>query len=463
MANKYDALADQIIQLLGGKANISFLTHCATRLRLNLKDRALLKEEEVKAAEGIVGARWSGDQFQIIIGSHVAEVYKLLCEKTGLQAQAAVDENLDQALTKGKKNKFNFYSIIEIINSAITPSLVVMVGAGMIKVLLIFLELFGFLTTESSTYQILFNAADSVYYYLPILVGYGVAKKMGCDPVLGLVMGMFLVAPTFLANVNGGVAMDFLGISIYSKAYNATFLPAVLSTALMCPIYRFFEKRVPKIVRNLVAPLCTFLIMIPVAYLVLAPIASILGDYLAVGVMWIYERTGFMGVALFCAFLPFLITTGMHYCFFPYWGTILSAGTGEFFYLISNCIFNINAGIACIVIGMKTKVIENKSLCSSVGISSAVAGISEPALFGVLLKNKGALAAVMLGDLIGGAAAGLLSVAAYMWPPSWGVFMLPIFIDSTGKGLVNSLIAVALGIVVTAVGTFFLYNDPKTE
>lgn len=457
MAKNHDALANAIIEKVGGKANISYLTHCATRLRLNVKDRALVNVEALQSVSGVLGTQWSGDQFQIIIGSYVSELYKDICDKAGIQAQTSIDENLDPNL---KKNKFTFYSVIEIISNAVIPSLTVMIGAGMVKVILIFLDLFGILTTDSSTYQLLFNAADAVYYFLPILVAYGVAKKMGCDPVMGIAMGMFLVAPTFLANIGAGVPMDFLGISVYPKAYNGTFLPAVLSTAIMCPIYQFLEKRIPKIVRNLLAPLCTFLIMIPLAYLVLAPIASIVGDYIAVGVMWVYNHTGFMGVAIFCALLPFLITTGMHYCFAPYWSMLVTSGVGEPFYLISNCIFNINVGIACIVMGFKTKIVENKALFTSAGVSSAVGGISEPALFGALLKNKGALVAVIIGDFIGGAAAGLLGVAAHMWPPSWGVFMIPSFIDS-GAGLVNALIAVALGFVVTAVGTFVLYKDPK--
>lgn len=460
MAKKdYSALADAIIEKVGGKANISYLTHCATRLRLNVKDRALVAVAELQKTSGVLGTQWSADQFQIIIGSDVAQVYKELCTKAGIQALAAIDENLDPGL---KKNKFTFYSVIEIISNALIPSLTMMIGAGMVKVLLIFLDLFKILPADSSTYQLLFNAVDAVYYFLPVLVGYGVAKKMGCEPVLGVVMGMFLVAPTFLANINGGVAMDFLGLGIYPKAYNGTFLPAVLCTAIMCPIYKFLEKRIPKIVRNLLAPLCTFLIMIPLSYLVLAPLASIVGDYLAVGVMWVYNHTGFLGVAIFCALLPFLITTGMHYCFSAYWVALVTTSTGEPFYLISNCIFNINVGIACIVMGLKTKIVENKALCTSAGISSAVGGISEPALFGVLLKNKGALIAVIIGDFIGGAAAGLLGVAAYMWPPSWGMFMIPSFINS-GAGLINALIAVVLGFAVTAVGTFILYKDPKTQ
>ncbi len=459
MAKKdYSALADAIIEKVGGKANISYLTHCATRLRLNLKDRALVNVEALQSVSGVLGTQWSGDQFQIIIGSYVSELYKDICDKAGIQAQTSIDENLDPNL---KKNKFTFYSVIEIISNAVIPSLTVMIGAGMVKVILIFLDLFGLLTTDSSTYQLLFNAADAVYYFLPILVAYGVAKKMGCDPVMGIAMGMFLVAPTFLANIGAGVPMDFLGISVYPKAYNGTFLPAVLSTAIMCPIYQFLEKRIPKIVRNLLAPLCTFLIMIPLAYLVLAPIASIVGDYIAVGVMWVYNHTGFMGVAIFCALLPFLITTGMHYCFAPYWSMLVTSGVGEPFYLISNCIFNINVGITCIVMGFKTKIVENKALFTSAGVSSAVGGISEPALFGALLKNKGALIAVIIGDFIGGAAAGLLGVAAHMWPPSWGVFMIPSFIDS-GAGLINALIAVVLGFAVTAIATFILYKDPKT-
>lgn len=461
MTKKNDVLVENIIESLGGKDNISFITHCTTRLRTTLKDKGLIDDDTIKGIQGVIDCRWTGDQLQIIIGPQVADVYDVICDKTGLQKQDAINETLDVNLVEVKKNKFNYYSIVEIISHALQPSLFVFVGVGMIKVLLIFLELFGILSTDSSTYLLLFGAADAVFYFLPVFVGYGVAKKMGCEPILGVVMGAFLVAPSFIANVNSGVAMDFLGIGVYPKAYNSTFLPAVLCTVVMCPIYSFFEKKIPKIIRNLVAPLCTFLIVIPLAYILLAPIASIVGDYLAVGIMWIYNMTGFMGVAMFCAVLPFLITTGMHFCFYPYWGTVLAAGGAEYFYLISNCIFNINAGIACIVIGLKTKIIENKSLSTSVGISSLVGGISEPALFGILLKNKKALLAVIIGDFIGGAAAGLLSVAAHMWPPSWGIFMIPSFIDS-GMGLVYCVIAIVAGALITAIGTFILYQDEQS-
>ena len=460
--SKYDELADSIVKALGGKENITFFTHCTTRLRSSLKDKGLVDTEELKKIKGVIDCRWTGDQIQIIIGTHVADVYDVICDRNNMEKQAAVDENLDVNLTdtKKKRNKFNFYSIIELINAAIAPSLLILVGGGMIKVILILLNMAGLLSADSSTYTVLFNAADAIFYFFPMFVGYGVAKKMGCEPALGVAMGAILVAPQFIANVNAGVGMTIFGMTIYPKAYSSTFLPAILCTAVMCPIYKFFEAKTPKVVRDLVAPTMTFLIMIPVAYLVLAPLASILGDYLAVGVMWLYNRLGFVGVALFAGILPFLITTGMHFCFFPYWGSILSAGGPEMFYLISNCLYNINIGIACIVMGIKTKNVENKSLYTSVGISATVGGVSEPALFGVVLKNKPVLISLIIGNFVSGAVAGLLKVGAYIWPGSWGLFMIPSFIDA-GSGLLHCLIAVAVGIVTTAVATFILYKGEK--
>lgn len=461
MDKKYGVLADKIVEALGGKDNISFFTHCTTRLRTSLKDKSLVNTEALKAIEGVIDCRWTGDQAQIIIGPHVGDVYNVICDRNGFQKQEAIDENLDKDLTEKKKNKFNFYFIVEIIAYALQPSLFVMIGAGMIKVILLLLGMVG-VSSESSSYQLLYNAADAVYYFLPIIVGYGVAKKIGSEPALGIVVGMFLVAPNFIANVNGGVAMDFLGISVYPKAYTSTFLPAILCTVATCYLYGFLEKRTPAVIKNLVAPLCTFLIMIPLSYVLLAPLASILGDYLAKGVMWVYNLTGFVGVAMFCGILPFLITTGIHFCFSAYWVPLVTDPAGEFFYLISNCIFNVNVGICCAVIGLKTKYVENKSVAVSAGISSAVAGISEPALFGVVLKNKRALIALIIGDVIGGATAGLLKVAAHMWPASWGIFMLPSFIDpATGSGFVGAIIAVLVGVVATAIATFILYKDEE--
>ena len=458
MSKKHNKLVEGIVAALGGKDNITYLTHCTTRLRASLKDRGIVDDATLKKIDGVIDCRWTADQIQIIIGTYVAEVYDELCDYAGLQRQAAIDENLDGDLNNGekkRKNKFNFYFIIEIVSSALSPALTMFVGAGMIKVLLIFLELFGILTNDSSTYQLLYNAADAIYYFMPIFIGYGVAKKLETDPAVGLAMGAILVAPTFIANVNGGTAMDFLGINVYLKAYNGTFLPAILTTTLACVLYKFLDKRVPTIVKRLVTPLVTLLIMTPLSYLVLGPIASIIGDYIAAAVMWLYNLTGFVGIAIFGILLPLLITTGMHFCFSPYWSAMVTAPGGEVFYLISNCIYNINAGIACIVLSIKTRNIEDKSLFSSTGVSSIVAGVSEPALFGVLLKNKKALYSVMIGNALGCAAAGLLHVTAHMWPPSWGVFMIPAFIDS-GTGLINTLIAVAIGIIGTAVATFIL-------
>ncbi len=456
MSQKYDVLADDILSSLGGKDNISFFTHCATRLRLSLKDMTVVDEEAIKAITGVVGCHWVGTQLQIIIGLHVTEVYDTICDRAGLKKEAPIDERPDDT---AEKSSFRLYRIIEVVGYALEPSLPFMVGAGMVKVVLLLLTYVG-LSQDAATYQLLYGAADAVYRLLPIIVGYGVAKKIGSEPAIGVVVGMFLVAPGLMSE--GGVTLDIWGISVHLKDYGSTFLPAIFCTVPTCYLYAFLEKRVPAVIKVLVAPLATFLVMIPLSYIVLAPLAAAIADLIATGVMWIYDLTGFIGVAIFCGVLPFLVMTGMHICFSAYWvSQVVSAG-GEPFYLISHCIFNIDIGIICAVIAAKTKSTEKRAVALSAGVDAAIKSVSEPALFGILMQDKRTLAALVIGNVAGGAVAGLLKVSGHMWPAGWGMMMLPSFIDTaTGEGLINALIAIGVGVIVTAIATSVLYRDEK--
>lgn len=171
MAKNYDALAASVVELVGGKANISFLTHCVTRLRFNLKDRGLVNLVEIKKVPGVLGAQWSGDQLQVIIGQAVADAYEAVCKKTGLAKQAAVEENLDGDAPKGPRSVKDVVDVIfGGIAGSLTPLIPALIGCGMIKVILIFLDMLH-VPADNATYQLLSFAGDAGFYFLPILIG----------------------------------------------------------------------------------------------------------------------------------------------------------------------------------------------------------------------------------------------------------------------------------------------------
>lgn len=172
---KYEDLANSVIDLVGGKENITFFTHCITRLRFNVKDKSLVKKEAIEQVQGVMGCQWSGEQLQIIIGQAVGDAYQLICKKTGLAQQDAVNENLD-----GEKKKFSFAAILEGITGSIIPLIPIFMATGLIKVLMVLANLVGILPAESSTYLVLGYASDAPLYFMPIFVAYTAAKKPSC-------------------------------------------------------------------------------------------------------------------------------------------------------------------------------------------------------------------------------------------------------------------------------------------
>ncbi|MFR7592654.1 MAG: PTS transporter subunit EIIC [Longibaculum sp.] len=443
----YDELVNNITDLLGGVENISFFSHCATRLRFDIKDRGLVKLEDIQKISGVIGSQWSGEQLQIIIGQNVADIYDMIAERNHLQKESVIAENLDNK----PKKKFSLSVILENIAGCLTPMIPIFVGAGMIKIILLVLTMLNVLTDQSPTYIVLNFASDAAFYFFPVFLGYTSAKKFGGNPVLGMLLGAILISPVFIGNVDNKVPMSIFGLPIYAASYKQTVFPTILTVFVMSYVEKAFSKYSPQLLRSIIEPLGTLLVMIPLMLCALAPLGSVIGTYFAAAIMWIYDTIGFVGVGLLSCLLPFLILTGMHYGFMPYWiGSIMNLGY-EPIYILSNVIYNINQGVACLAVALKTKDMDMKSVASSAGITSIVAGVSEPALFGVTLQLKKPLWCSMIGCAIGGMIAGFCKVYVFAIPGTWGILSLPIFID---KG--NNLICMIIALVVSSLITFIL-------
>ena len=247
---------------------------------------------------------------------------------------------------------------------------------------------------------------------------------------------------------------------MYGVSYSSTIFPIILCCAVMAPIEKFFAKHSPEILRSVLEPLLTIIVMIPLAYCVLGPIGSFLGTYLSTFVLWLYNTLGFIGVAAFAAVMPFVIMTGMHGAFVPYLMQMLTVDPlYEPIFFPALIISNIDQGIAALAVALKTKDTNLKSTGFSTAVTAVVAGVTEPAMYAINLKYKTPMYGAMIGSAIGGCVAGLLKTAIYAFAGASSVIALPLFVSADKpNNLLFMVISVLVGAVATFAATWVLYK-----
>ncbi len=454
MSKKYEELANALIPAVGGKSNIIYFQHCTTRLRFNLKDRSIVDVKAIENADKVLGVQWSADELQVVIGPAVSEAYDAICQAAGLAAQEAVDENLDAELTKKKITpKSILIGIMDGVSGSITPIIPMMIGGGMIKVIYMLANMVGILPETSTTYQILYWLGDAFIYFFPVFLGATSAKKFGANQGVGMLLGALLIYPSFIAAATAGESMTIFGLPVYVTNYSSTVIPIILTVFVLSKIEKLVTKIIPDFLKACLVPTLSLLIMLPVMLVVTAPIGYYIGTYVAAAVAWIYETIGFLGVAVLAALLPLMVMTGMHTMMTPYWTTAFATSGMDYFFLPAMIISNLNQAAASLAAGLRAKKQKTKSTALSCAFTAFVAGVTEPAMFGVTLKYKAPLYAAMIGNFVGGAVAGLLSVACYAFPGSGGLFAIVTF-TGPGNNLLYFLLAAAVGMVVTFVLTF---------
>lgn len=457
MASKYDTLAENIVQLMGGKSNISFFTHCVTRLRFNVKDKGLVQVKQIERMPGVVGSQWVGDQYQIIIGTAVDDAYRLICEKSGLEELPEVpaddDAPTDKLTAKTVANK-----IFDAISGSLAPIIPILTCGGMLKILLMFFDFIG-ISADAGAYQIVSFVQNGCFYFLPVFIAAFAAKKFKTSVGVAMIIGVMLLHPTWVEIAETATSIDFFGIPVYLASYSSTVFPAFLSVFVMSYIERFINKYCPEILKGIVVPVGTLLIMIPISFCLIAPLGRIFGDYLSGAIIWLYNTTGFLGVAVFAGCLPFIIITGMHYAFFSYFLNEFATKGMEPFYCLANYIMNISVGAASLAVAIRTRNKEAKSTYLAAGFTAIVAGVSEPSLFGVAFRYRKALYCTMIGSFCGGALGGLFHVMTYV-KTSFGLAGIAGFIG--GDGMTNFLFAclsIAVGAIISFVLTFFAFRN----
>ncbi len=446
-------LAKDIIEKVGGVENISNMTHCVTRLRFVLINNEAADREAIGNLDGVISVLESGGQLQVVLGPAVTEVYNEAVKIVGEPAKTAKPEKPETP--KGIKGIFN--TALDTLIACFVPSIMVIAGSGMVKVLAVLLNSVGLIAMDSPTYQILNGViGDGVFYFLPFLVAYNAAKKMDVDVMISMALAAILMHPTLQTLGEAGTTVSFFGIGLKIMTYSAQALPIIFSVWLLKYVDRFADKVSPDIVKIFLRPMIDLLIVAPIMLILIGPASSVLGD-LFYKFCELCNQWGWLAVGLNAALFPLMVLTGTHNATIPLLIQMFATQGFDSIFLPSGLAANIaEAGAACGV-ALKTKSQKMRGTAWSATLS-ALLGITEPALYGVNLRLKKPFIAVLVGSAIGGCIMGLVKITAPTFvTPS--IITAPIFM-SMCPSIIMGILSIVLTFIITAIITFlFGFED----
>lgn len=424
MAKKdYKAMAAGIIKQAGGADNIVSVTHCMTRLRLVLRDRSKFDTDAVKQVPGVLNVIIQNGEYQVVIGQDVPDLYEEVVKIDGIQA-----------------------------GGTFSPVIPVLVAGGLTgAVLSLLTNVFG-VSAESGTYTIFYAINQATFYFLPIFIGFAAAARLKSNGFLGAFLGAILL----YSSINGAEGLDFFGIPVQAISYNSTVFPVILGVLFMSVVYKFLQKHIPVFLKTIVVPLLTMLITVPVTLIVLGPIGNTVGTWLANGVYALYQAVPALAVMVIGITTPLMVFFGMNNATYPVVFALMAAVNSDPLICTGMAPANVAVGGACLAASLLSKNVEEKSVSVSAGIT-ALCGITEPGVYGVLFPKTYPLIGAMIGGGIGGLLAGILGMTQYVISTP-GFISLPAYIDPTGSSynLIVSVIVMIVAVVLGFVATYAL-------
>ncbi len=452
---KYDELIQFILENIGGINNVISVNHCATRLRLKLTDVSQLDEEKLKTNAMIMGIVKRENEIQLVIGPDVPKVYA--------RFSASFDQQKEKATEIAAKKSLKAYgsAVVDFISGTFVPVLPILVAAGLVSAVLnIGVTFFG-IGTESGTYTILNAVNNAGFYYLPIFIGFSAAKKLEINGMLGMFLGAILVH----ASIDGIANLDFLSIPVPTTTYNTTTIPVIFGVLFMALIDRLGDRIIPQAIKYFLKPLLVILITVPVTLIILGPLGNIVGGFIADGLGFMYEHLGWLSVGIVGAVTPLLVMTGTNQALFPLVFAMLGDYGYDSFVLPAMLAANVAVGAAALAISSQEKEIDKRSLSLSSGITG-IMGVTEPAIFGVLINYSSAFFGAIIGGGLGGIFAGLVQLKQYA-VVSPGIAAIPTFIPTDGEGLNRnfwfSILTIVLSISISFGVTIFLQKQTSKK
>lgn len=435
-------IAVRVLDAVGGKENVNSVVHCATRLRFKLKDEEKADTNRLIQDDDVIQVVQSGGQYQVVIGSHVSDVYR---ELTGV---ANFDGESEKSAEKG--NPLN--QLIDIISSIFTPFLGTMAGAGVLKGFLTLAVTMNWLATDSGVYTVWYAIADGLFTYLPVMLAFTAAKKFKTNEFLAVSLAMALVHPSITELA--GQTLSFVGIPVIigASAYTSSVIPIILAVFLQSYVERFFKKVIPSFLQIICVPLAVFLIMAPVTFIVVGPLGTIVGNLLGSGYDAIYNLSPILAGAIMGGLWQVFVMFGMHWGFVPI--AMVNLTQFGFDTMVPMLLPAVLAqGGAALAVFFITKNVKLKGLALSSTITSLF-GITEPTVYGVTLPLKKPFIAACISGAIGGAIVGFSQVKNYTFGLV-SLLSLPSFIPQDTQDM-SGLIAAAIGTAVAFGAAFVL-------
>lgn len=459
----YESVAKKILQRVGGAENVTGLVHCMTRLRFNLKDESIVDDEAVKKTKGVMGIMKKGGQYQIIIGNDVGYVYEEL-NKLG---------KFSNQVPKKKENsteKKNILTMLmDTISGIMTPVIPAIIGAAMIKVLLTLLPMIGVLNTSGDTYQLLTVIGDGAFFFMPVLIAVSASKKFGTNVYYAASIALIMLHPNFISMMttahDANETIRFLGlIPVTYATYSYSVIPIILAVWSLKYVEKFVDKITPVITKNFLKPMLVVLIEAPIALIILGPLGAICGNVLSDVVYFIHDKLGFIAVGLVAGIYPFVVMAGMHHAFTPIKLGMIATTGYENFICIGELCSNMAQGAASLAVAIKSKNKDFKQIAGSSAFSALLAGITEPALYGVTLRLKRPMLGACIGAVAGGLFGGFFQLKCFGIATPAIVTIVQYVEESRPMSLLIAALTILITVIVAFIATMLIgFEDVVDE
>ncbi|MDY0409321.1 beta-glucoside-specific PTS transporter subunit IIABC [Virgibacillus soli] len=470
---KYEQLAKDIIKNVGGKDNVKSVYHCVTRLRFQLKDESKAQTEVLKNMDGVVTVMQKNGQYQVVIGNEVPDVYQAVVAEGGFESQKQSSENEDEE-KKGIFNKF-----VDIVSNIFIPILPLLMATGIIKGFNSLFVALGWLENTSGTYQLLNVIGDGFFMFLPIFLGYTAMKKFGGTPFLGMAIGAALVHPSLVGIADGetirtlfsgtflesSIQISFLGIPVVLMSYTSSVVPIIFATYFASKVENWFKKVIPAVVRSFIVPFLTLLIIVPLTFIIIGPIATWIAQGIGAGVSAVYEFAPLVAGIVIGGFWQVFVIFGVHWGIIPiYYNNLAVQGYDMLIAMTFAASFAQIGAVLGVWIATKNKKLKSLSLPAFI---SGFFGVTEPAIYGITLPLKRPFIMSCIASGVGGAIIAVTGAALYSAGPL-GIFKIPTFIhpeEGINGGFWGMMIAIVVAFVLAFVLTLFFggVNRKKDE
>ncbi|MBC1642147.1 PTS transporter subunit EIIC [Listeria welshimeri] len=442
----YKLMAKEILEHIGGAENVANMTHCATRLRLTLKDISKADDEAVKGINGVINVVNKAGQYQLLIGTEVPKLY----DEFENLVKGTSDSNFEEKNTDSSESIIS--KIFSSVSAIFAPLLPALAGSGILRGLLILCVQLGWISEDSGTYSILFVTSMSVFYFLPVLLAFTSARRFGASPYISALIGAALIHPDFIAligNAGNGATTEFFGMPVVLMNYNSTVVPIILSIWAFSYLYKFLDKKVPENLKLVIIPLVSLAIMVPLTVIIIGPLGVYSGELVANGVNWLIERSGILTGIIVGGGWSVLVSLGIHWAVNPI--MINNISMHGFDYIVPFT-FACNFAVMGTTIGvyLKAKNSQLRSFAMTGFITIALSAIIEATLFGLLVKNKKLFLAQIIGGAAGGAYLGLMQVVANSFVFG-SVITLPAFVGDNPNNFIQAIIGLLISMMVSAI------------